>query len=310
MTAALSPVAATAVAIAAERAAESARPDRLFDDPLAARFVAATTPAGERPAPPLGETVPVMAGYVALRTRWFDDRLLASGCEQVVLLGAGLDARAFRLPWPPATRLFELDTAELLAFKEPLVASAGAGAADGAGGAAGAGAAAFAGSSAGPRCRRTVVAADLRDGWAEPLRAAGFDPERPTAWLAEGLLMYLSPAENDRLLATVGALSAPGSLLLAEHVPAAGARPAARDGDGQVRDGGQSRDGDGHLLDAGGASWRSTHDDPVAWLESAGWRAGAADAAAVARALGRPVPPVLDGAAVGDACAWLLRAER
>ncbi|MDW5598521.1 SAM-dependent methyltransferase [Conexibacter stalactiti] len=265
-------VAATAVAIARERAAESVGDDRLFADPLAARFAAAADRPGEPAPPPLGEMVPVMRGYVALRTRAFDDALLVSGCRQVVLLAAGLDARAFRLPWPAGTALFELDVPELVAFKEPLVEEAAT-------------------------CARTVLAVDLRDDWRAPLLAAGFDPAAPTAWLAEGLLMYLSPAENDALLRTVGELSAPGSVLLAEHVPTAGTRPP-------------ETDEEGHVLDAGGASWRSTLDDPIAWLAGHGWAAAAIDAAALATSLDRPLPPVLDRAAVGDACAWLLQATR
>ncbi|MDO8211133.1 SAM-dependent methyltransferase [Conexibacter sp. CPCC 206217] len=273
-------VAATAVAIAHERAVESARGDRLFADPLAAGFLAAATPPGATAPLPLGEQVPLMHGYVALRTRCFDDELLAAargtGVRQLVLLAAGLDTRAFRLAWPRGTRLFELDVPTLLAVKEPLLRAAGAVAA----------------------CDRTTLATDLAGtGWPAALTAAGFDASVPTAWLAEGLLMYLAPDENDRLLETVGALSAPGSVLLAEHVPAAGTRPP-------------ESDADGHVLDAGGASWRSTLDDPLAWLDAHGWAAEAIDARALATAVDRPLPAVLDRAAVGDACAWLLRARR
>lgn len=297
-------LAATAVAIAVERAAESARPDRLFDDPLAAGFVAAATPPGEQPATPIGVAVPVMAGYVPLRTRWFDDRLLAAvarGCGQVVLLAAGLDARAFRLAFPRPVTQFELDVPELLAVKEPLVAEAvAAGRGERVAVANGRGerdAAGSEGVAVATGCERVVVAVDLRGAWEAELLAAGLDPAVPTAWLAEGLLMYLTAEQNDRLLATVGRLSAPGSVLLAEHVPTAGARPP-------------ETDGDGHVVEDAGASWRSTQDDPLAWLAAHGWSARAADASAVAAAAGRPLPPVLDRAAVGDACAWLLEAER
>jgi methyltransferase (TIGR00027 family) len=113
----------------------------------------------------------------------------------VVLLAAGLDARAFRLAWPPGTRLFELDLPEVLAFKDQVLAGHGAK----------------------PACERVVVPADLREDWASALRAAGFDPGVPAAWLAEGLLVYLSYEDADRMLTTVSELSAPGSRVSFEH---------------------------------------------------------------------------------------------
>lgn len=271
----LSDLTTTAVEIARERAVESGRPDGLFEDPLAAAFVAAAD--GEEPVRPLGERVPVMRGYVALRTRVFDDALLAAcrdGCRQVVLLGSGLDTRAYRLAWPSGTTLFELDLPEVIALKEQVLAVR----------------------APTRRCARVVVDADLRDDWGASLLSHGFDGAVPTAWLAEGLLMYLSTSDNDRLLAEVTRLSAPASVLLVEHVPAAGARPT------DVERG-------GHLLGDEGASWRSTHDDPARWLAAHGWIAHVIDTAAVAEAARRPVPPVLDVEAVGDARAWLLHAS-
>jgi methyltransferase (TIGR00027 family) len=111
--------------MAAARARESERPYRLFDDPLAAALAG---PEGfawlERMEP-----VPRFGGpalYVVVRTRFFDDFLLyacwGAGVRQVVLLAAGMDARAFRLNWPPGTRLYELDRPEVLAAKEEVIA--------------------------------------------------------------------------------------------------------------------------------------------------------------------------------------------
>src|SRR5947208_1787873 len=157
-------VSRTALLMAVLRTAEGKRADLLVDDPLAPAFVAAAG-GGDTPAAAL--LPPGASGFLAIRTRFFDDAVLAAcaaGVRQVVLLGAGLDARAFRLAWPPGVRLFELDLPELFAFKEPVVARAT------------------------PKCTRIVVPVDMRADWTGPLTAAGFDGAAPTAWLAEGLL--------------------------------------------------------------------------------------------------------------------------
>ena len=112
-----------------------------------------------------------------------------------MLLGAGLDTRAFRLGWPAGVRLFELDLPEMLEFKEHVLA----------------------GEAATPRCARAVVPVDLQTGWTTELLAAGFRASAPTAWLAEGLMIYLSHEEAEGLLTTIGELSAPGSQLAFEH---------------------------------------------------------------------------------------------
>ena len=218
MTEALDALGRTAVGMALVRAGESRRPDRLFDDPYASAFAAAmpgafAALAGEhgRGGGPGGGVGAAFAVHGAVRTRFFDDLLLAAardGCGQVVLLAAGLDARAFRLDWPAGTRLFEIDLPDVLDMKGPVLGARGAVA----------------------RCERTVVRADLRGDWPARLRAAGFDPAARTSWLAEGLLIYLSRAEAERLLADVGTLSAAGSRLAFEHGAVAGgalARAAA-----------------------------------------------------------------------------------
>ncbi|MEU5420052.1 SAM-dependent methyltransferase [Streptomyces sp. NPDC001407] len=224
-------VSLTAVGIAIGRAVESDRTDALFEDPYAQPFVDAV---GASAVAGMG----AFSGYVAIRTRFFDDYLLSSaerGRRQVVLLAAGLDTRAFRLPWPPGTHLFELDLPELLAFKEEVLSREGATAS----------------------CRRTVLAADLREDWTPALRAAGFDPALPTAWLAEGLLPYLSAADNDLLADRIGRLSAAGSELALDHL------------DAETRRG--SLAGTSDTLDGLGASWLSTLDDPAGWLAGHGW---------------------------------------
>jgi methyltransferase (TIGR00027 family) len=197
-------VGGTALGMARVRARESGRPDRLFDDPYAEAFLAASpdTLPGERAGGgPLSAVGALFQFHGALRTRFFDDYLLAAagaGCLQVVLLAAGLDTRAFRLDWPEGVRLFELDLPEVLRFKEEVLAARGAV----------------------PRCRRAVLPADLREsgpeGWPAALTGAGLDPAKPTAWLVEGLLIYLSPEEAGRLLSAAGELSATGSQLAFE----------------------------------------------------------------------------------------------
>ncbi|MFI6741785.1 SAM-dependent methyltransferase [Nonomuraea sp. NPDC050451] len=139
-----------------------------------------------------------MAEQVAVRTRFLDRALLAAAareCDQVVLLASGMDARAHRLTWPPGTTVFELDFADVLAFK----------------------AAVLDGRGATPACHRVEVATDLRQDWPRALTESGFSPRRPAAWLAEGILYALPPEAADLLLDRITAVSAPGSVLALDH---------------------------------------------------------------------------------------------
>ncbi|HEV8557705.1 MAG TPA: SAM-dependent methyltransferase [Actinophytocola sp.] len=197
----ISGVSRTAIGVAWLRAQERLRPDKLFDDPYAADFVMgaremmaeAASRSGER-----GRAVGALFGkHVVIRTKFYDDYLLsacAAGCRQVVLVAAGLDTRAFRLDWPAGVRLFELDLPDLLDYKERILDAR----------------------EAAPRCERTVLAVDLREDWAGRLVEAGLRPTEPTAWLIEGLLVYLGYEEAAGLLTAIGSLSAPGSQLSCE----------------------------------------------------------------------------------------------
>jgi methyltransferase (TIGR00027 family) len=69
-----------------------------------------------------------------------------------------------------------------------------------------------------PAAQRRTVAIDLRDDWPAALVAAGLDVEKPTAWSAEGLLVYLPPEAQDRLFDNIADLSAPGSRIATEHM--------------------------------------------------------------------------------------------
>ncbi len=141
-----------------------------------------------------------MADNMAVRTKFFDEFFLAAaqaGVKQAVILASGLDARAYRLAWPAGTVVYEVDQPPVIGFKTRTLASLGAA----------------------PTADRRVVAVDLRDDWPTALRTAGFDPRQPTAWSAEGLLGYLPPDAQDRLLDTITELSAPGSRLATESAP-------------------------------------------------------------------------------------------
>jgi methyltransferase (TIGR00027 family) len=192
-------VSETAVGAAMMRARESARVDRLFDDPYAAAFLAAVPPIFEEGPttaddPALAALEAAFEEEVVVRTRFYDDFVraaTANACLQVVLVGAGLDTRAFRLDWPSNLRLFELDLPHVLEFKERVLAQEGAK----------------------PRCARLTVGVDLQHDWPATLLAAGFISGDRAAWVIEGLIPYLAQEDADRLLIGVSRLSSPGSRL-------------------------------------------------------------------------------------------------
>lgn len=203
-----SSVGATATAVAAARATASQGPDALLHDPWAEPLVRAVGMEnfvkmvdGESPS---AEDDPVlnrraMNEQMAVRTRFFDDfftTATTSGIRQAVILASGLDTRAYRLPWPAGTVVYEIDQPEVIAFKTRTLADLGAEA----------------------TAQRRTVSIDLRNDWAGALREAGLDPTAPTAWSAEGLLPYLPPEAQDRLFDDITELSAPGSQIATEHM--------------------------------------------------------------------------------------------
>ncbi|MEV5595079.1 SAM-dependent methyltransferase [Streptomyces sp. NPDC052496] len=234
----------TALFVAWMRQLESDRPDALFRDPLAATMLTALAedPVLADVAEVIQQTHTSARGfpaYFAVRTRFFDDAVLAAtrgGIRQVVTLAAGVDGRTVRLDLPAGTRWFEVELPEMTAFKDALVERSGL-----------------------PlTCERHGVAADLRGDWQSPLRAAGFDPEQPTAWLIEGLLMYLTQDAGDAILAGLTELSAPGSRLMLEHLKAAMLTEEGR----PVRE----------RVEEQGASWLSARDDLASWTGGHGWQ--------------------------------------
>jgi methyltransferase (TIGR00027 family) len=202
-----SSVGATATAVAASRAMASQGPDALLDDPWADPLVRAVGIEtfvrlidGEITAdddPLLNRRA--MNEQMSVRTRFFDDfftTATSSGARQAVILASGLDTRAYRLPWPAGTVVYEIDQPDVIEFKTRTLDGLGAQ----------------------PTASRRTVAIDLRENWPSALTAAGFDAGVPTAWSAEGLLVYLPPDAQDRLFDNVTTLSAPGSRLATEHM--------------------------------------------------------------------------------------------
>jgi methyltransferase (TIGR00027 family) len=141
-----------------------------------------------------------MPAAMAARTRYFDQFFAdaaAAGIRQAVILASGLDARSYRLSWPADMVVFEIDQPEVIEFKQTTLAGLGAE----------------------PTVDVRAVAIDLRNDWPTALKAAGFDPSKPSAWIAEGLMGYLPPEAQDRLLDAVTELGAPGTRIATEAVP-------------------------------------------------------------------------------------------
>src|SRR5438067_10027595 len=260
----VSGVGITALAVAASRAIETSRPEPLARDPFAAAFVEAANPPEPMPTrvdaiPPGDRLWTQMSMSMALRSRFFDDYYAdswRSGVRQFVIVAAGLDCRAFRLDWPADAVIFEVDLPRVLEFKDRVLAGLGARA----------------------KCERHTVAADLRDDWPAALAAAGFDPARPTGWLAEGLMPYLPEDAAERLIDTVHRLSAPGSTIAIEHMD----NPKSTLDDPRTRAIQEEYDVDLGMLFADVA-----HSDPEGQLAALGWQVTGAFAGELAERYGR-----------------------
>jgi methyltransferase (TIGR00027 family) len=279
-------VGTTAVMVAAARAVETEQPDALIRDPYAKLLV---TKAGAGVLweamldPEMADKVEAidvesaahlqhMRNYQAVRTNFFDTFFtdaVADGIRQVVILASGLDSRAYRLDWPAGTTVYEIDQPQVLAYKSTTLAENGVT----------------------PSADRREVAIDLRQDWPGALRAAGFDPAARTAWLAEGLLMYLPAEAQDRLFTQIGELSAAGSRVSAESAPAHAdeRRQQMRERFKKVAD----EIGLEETIDVGELMYRDDHRADVAdWLNSHGWRARAQRSPDEMRRLGRWIESV------------------
>jgi methyltransferase (TIGR00027 family) len=203
-------VGATALGVAAGRAAETNSEHPLISDPYAQMFLDAAGDgiwsvylSDDFPAelvevdPRFKDRMSAMMDYTASRTRFFDEFFVtaaAEGVTQAVILAAGLDARAWRLDWPAGSVVYEIDQPKVLAFKTSTLQSHGVA----------------------PVAAYVAVGIDLRHDWPVALRATGFDPALPTAWSAEGLLPYLTAEAQDVLFERIAGLSAPGSRIAVE----------------------------------------------------------------------------------------------
>jgi methyltransferase (TIGR00027 family) len=279
-------VGSTAVMVAAARAIETEQPDALINDPYAKLLVsnsgaevlweAMLDPEIVAKIEAIDEEsaarIKHMRGYQAVRTHFFDSFFadaVASGIRQVVILASGLDSRAYRLDWPAGTTVYEIDQPQVLEYKSSTLAESGAT----------------------PSAERREVAIDLREDWPAALRAAGFDPTQRTAWLAEGLLMYLPAEAQDRLFTLVGELSPAGSRVSAETAPnhAEERRQQMRERFNKVAD----EIGIEQSVDVGELMYRDDNRaDVTEWLNHNGWRATAQNSLDEMSRLGRRVNSV------------------
>ncbi|WP_431818479.1 SAM-dependent methyltransferase [Gordonia jacobaea] len=187
----------TALGVAWARAAESSRDDALFDDPLA-EAIARIRPRGSEFGGDDGTDergsakIRAMYDWIVARTVFLDEvfaAAVADGITQFVILGSGLDGRGFRLDFGSGAKLFEVDRPSVVEVKEDLVAQSGLA----------------------PTVERRVVASDLADDWLRALQGKGFRADLPSAWLAEGLFVYLPDELGLRVIEGITAASESGS---------------------------------------------------------------------------------------------------
>ena len=264
----MSPVGLTAQWVAASVALETESANPLYTDPFARELAgpvgfamnaaasAATGADATRPSP-----------HLTIRTKFLDDGILAAvtqkdrGLSQAVVLAAGMDARAFRLAWPTGLTLFEIDRDDIFDRKEAILARL----------------------DAKPMCDRRTVRVDLAQAWTKKLIDAGFDPRRPAAFLAEGLLMYLDEPAVLRLLDGLRTVAAPGSWIGLDLVNTDMLTSPYTAG---LMKG----------LAKAGCPWNFGVDDPQELLARYGWQASVASPADPEVSHGRwPFPPVPRG---------------
>ena len=277
-----SSVGATATMVATARALATKEAEPLIRDPYADPLVRAVGVeffiklldgqvdlSGE-----VGTAAAMMTNLMAVRTKFFDDFFTTAGdagIRQAVILAAGLDSRAYRLDWPAGTVVYEIDQPEVIAAKTGTMAQIGAT----------------------PTCERRPVAIDLREDWPAALRAAGFDPSAPTAWIAEGLLIYLPPEAQDKLFDNITALSAPGSRLATEFHTDHGAGMRERGAAMSERWRGAGLD-----LNLTDLWYQGERTSVVEHLDASGWNTTARPRLEVFAEYGRPLAETEDTAAL------------
>ena len=211
-----------------------------------------------------------MGDMMGLRTRFFDDFFIAAaneGIRQAVILASGLDARAYRLPWPTGTIVFEIDQSRVIEFKTATLAELGAT----------------------PTADRRAIPIDLRDDWPAALRAAGLDPTKPTAWSAEGLMPFLPPDAQDRLLDNITALSPAGSQLATENLK--GASDGVEKMAGRMRAVTDQWREHGFDIEMTDLWYPGDRNDVVEYLSTHGWATAATSVPDLAATHGLSLPP-------------------
>lgn len=267
-------VGSTALFVATARALEAQKPEPLVVDPHAELFCRAVggPPAdvldGKAPDHPLksadfGEH---FVNFQAARTKYFDDyfrRAAAAGVRQVVVLAAGLDSRAYRLDWPAGTTIFELDRPQVLDFKREVLSGHGAQ----------------------PRADRREIAVDLREDWAAALRDSGFHADKPSAWIAEGLLIYLPASAQEQLFTGIDGLAGHGS-----HVAIEDGAPLDQDEfeAAVAEERAAAAEGDQRLFFQ--LVYNERHAPATEWFGERGWTAVGTPLVDYLREVGRPVP--------------------
>ncbi|CDO86574.1 SAM-dependent methyltransferase [Mycobacterium triplex] len=267
-------VGSTALFVATARALEAQKPDPLAVDPYAEIFCRAVGGSsadvldGKEPDHPLksADFGDHFVNFQGARTKYFDEYFLRAadaGVRQVVLLAAGLDSRAYRLDWPAATTIFELDRPQVLDFKREVLAGHGDQ----------------------PRAERREIAVDLRDDWPQALRDSGFDPAKPSAWIAEGLLIYLPAAAQEQLFTGIDGLAGHGSHVAVED--GAPLRPDEFEA-AVAEERAAAAQGDKRLFFQ--LVYNEQHAPATEWFASHGWNAVGTALADYMREVGRPVP--------------------
>jgi methyltransferase (TIGR00027 family) len=259
-----SSVGATATMVAAARAIATAADDALINDPFAEPLVRAVgvdfftkLASGELRVEDLDVDhasvgMARMTDNMAVRTKFFDEFFqdaAAAGIRQAVILASGLDSRAYRLDWPAGTTVYEIDQPEVIEFKTTALAEFGAE----------------------PTADRRTVAVDLRFDWPSALIAAGFDPSQPTAWSAEGLLGYLPPEAQDKLLDTITELSAAGSRVAVESSPSISPEDSEKAIE-RMQEAAQQWRNHGFELDFGDLIYMGDRNEASAYLAERGWQ--------------------------------------
>ncbi|WP_297793157.1 class I SAM-dependent methyltransferase [Mycobacterium sp.] len=252
-------VGATATMVAAARAAATRRPQPVITDEFTEPLVRAVglelftkLATGELDSGDIEQGVGFsrFVDTFAARARFFDDYFAAagqSGLRQVVIVASGLDSRAYRLPWPAGTTVYEIDQPEVIAFKTATLAEIGAA----------------------PRAELRTVGIDLREDWPAALQASGFDAAKPTAWLAEGVLIGFLPPEGEvRLLNAIIPLSGEGSRFAADFGGVAGTSPEMLEQSRLMAEGWRRR---GLDLDITALTYPGEHTDVAAHLQDNGW---------------------------------------